>query len=318
MALEAKSVGYDIIGDIHGQAAKLWRLLAMLGYQESDQVWRHPTRKAVFVGDFIDQGPQQIETLETVKSMVDAKAAFAILGNHEFNAIAFHTVDLAAQGHHHLRPRTESNIAQHKAFLDAVGCDSACHQEWVNWFYTLPLWLDGIVPFRVIHACWHPKHMLALTPALANGNRLTPSLVERGSRKGNWQYEAIEALLKGLEVELPQGHYFVDKHGIVRTRVRVAWWLDGALSYKEGAFVPPDVRALLPDVPMLDSPTVGYPNDMPVFFGHYWQSLPAQRATPSIGCVDYSAGSKGPLVAYRWDGERELVDTHYVTTDDTL
>ena len=48
--------GFDIIGDIHGQADALDRLLDLLGYRLSDGVRRHPDgRRAVFLGDFIDR-----------------------------------------------------------------------------------------------------------------------------------------------------------------------------------------------------------------------------------------------------------------------
>ena len=46
----------DIIGDIHGHADKLVRLLLQLGYKNIDGVYQHSDRKAVFVGDFIDRG----------------------------------------------------------------------------------------------------------------------------------------------------------------------------------------------------------------------------------------------------------------------
>ena len=45
---------YDIIGDIHGHAAELKALLEKLGYREQDGAYRHPDRRAVFLGDFID------------------------------------------------------------------------------------------------------------------------------------------------------------------------------------------------------------------------------------------------------------------------
>ena len=34
---------------------------------------------------------------------------------------------------------------------------------------------------------------------------------------------------------------------------------------------------------------------------------------PKAACVDYSAGKGGPLVAYQWSGETELVDGHFVS-----
>jgi hypothetical protein len=84
---------YDIIGDIHGQADKLHALLARLGYRERDGAHRHPDRTAIFVGDFIDRGPRQLDSVTTVRRMTDAGSALAIMGNHEFNAIAWHTPD---------------------------------------------------------------------------------------------------------------------------------------------------------------------------------------------------------------------------------
>lgn len=36
-------VGYDVIGDIHGQATRLEALLSAMGYVKSDGTWTHPT-----------------------------------------------------------------------------------------------------------------------------------------------------------------------------------------------------------------------------------------------------------------------------------
>ena len=44
---------YDIIGDIHGHASRLERLLERMGYERDADSWRHPDRQAIFVGDFI-------------------------------------------------------------------------------------------------------------------------------------------------------------------------------------------------------------------------------------------------------------------------
>ena len=35
-------MGYDIIGDVHGQIGKLEALLKKLGYRVKDGAWRHP------------------------------------------------------------------------------------------------------------------------------------------------------------------------------------------------------------------------------------------------------------------------------------
>ena len=83
----------DIIGDVHGHACKLKALLRRLGCAERDGAWRHtePSRTAVFVGDYIDRGPAQVETIEIVRRMVDKGTARAIMGNHALNAIAWVT-----------------------------------------------------------------------------------------------------------------------------------------------------------------------------------------------------------------------------------
>ena len=80
---------YDIVGDIHGHADALCRLLDKLDYAEIEGVFRHLERKMIFVGDFIDRGPEQREVLRIARSMCEAGSASAVLGNHEFNAIGW-------------------------------------------------------------------------------------------------------------------------------------------------------------------------------------------------------------------------------------
>lgn len=211
-------MAYDIIGDIHGHADRLETLLKQLGYTHRSGAWRHPSRTAIFVGDFVDRGPGQLRTLELVRGMMDAGSARATMGNHEFNAIAWATPDPVNEGHH-LRPRHgdkgEKNRRQHEAFLAEVGPDSAAHRAWADWFMELPLWIEE-PEFRVVHACWSPRHIETLRPNLRNGNRLTADVVEAASRRGSDLYDAVETVLKGAEVELPDGHSFTDKDGHVR------------------------------------------------------------------------------------------------------
>ena len=84
---------YDIIGDIHGCGQTLNALLRKLDYTEQEGVFRHADRQIIFLGDFIDRGPQQSEVVDLVRRMVEAGTAHAVIGNHEFNAIAYYTPD---------------------------------------------------------------------------------------------------------------------------------------------------------------------------------------------------------------------------------
>ena len=114
------------MGDIHGHADALHRLLRELDYAEIEGVFRHPERQMIFVGDFIDRGPQQREVLRIARSMCEAGAARAVMGNHEFNAIGW-----AAQHTDgaFLRSHSAKNANQHAKFLGQIGENSAAHKD---------------------------------------------------------------------------------------------------------------------------------------------------------------------------------------------
>ena len=120
-------LGYDVIGDIHGHADKLEGLLESMGYARTGSGYRAPHgRQAVFLGDLIDRGPDQVRVLSIVRSMVDSGAARCILGNHEFNAIGYLTDDPGKPGEAYRPNRVETpkaikNRKQHAEFLAQVG-----------------------------------------------------------------------------------------------------------------------------------------------------------------------------------------------------
>jgi hypothetical protein len=55
-------------------------------------------------------------------------------------------------------------------------------------------------------------------------------------------FKALEALTKGMEVDLPPGTSFRDADGKERTRIRVQWWRSGAVTYLDAAEAPPSIR----------------------------------------------------------------------------
>lgn len=309
---------YDVIGDIHGEAGKLEALLGKLGYRPMSDGWRHPERTAVFVGDFVDRGPDQLRTIRIVRDMVQSASALAVLGNHELNAIAWHTPN-PEEPNDFLRPHNsprwgDSNRRQHAAFLAEVEHDPALHTDIVNWFLTLPLWLE-MPAFLVVHACWHTRYIEWLRRSLKSGNQLDRGLLKDATvepvdenEKDNelpTVFKAVEAITKGIEVPLPGGFSFLDKDGKRRHRVRLRWWDHTADTYRSSAMLSPEECATLPNDRIPDYARVTKP-EKPVFFGHYWLSgTPDIRSGRSV-CLDYSACRGGPLVAYRYDGETEL------------
>ena len=306
-------MNYDLIGDIHGHSLQLVELLGELGYTKIDGVYRHPERRVIFLGDFIDRGPDQRGVLEIVRPMIDSGAALSVMGNHEFNAIAYYTLD-PDDHNRHLRVHFEKNTNQHAAFLEAFEGKSD-YVETIEWFRTLPLWLevDGI---RVVHACWDEEHMRFLEKTHASVNEyLDDDLLVAASRRGSKEYEAVETLLKGMEVELPSGESFLDKDGNARHNVRVRWFDGDAATYQAAFLGPETARSHIPEDPMGADHIIQYSHDAPpVFVGHYWLDSEPELLASNVACLDYSVAAKsgGKLVAYRWDGEQQLDNGKFV------
>jgi hypothetical protein len=322
--MKVMDIAYDIIGDVHGQADALAALLRQMGYREHNGAWRHSGRQALFVGDFIDRGPKQVEAVMIVRRMIDAGSALAVMGNHDFNAIAWYLPDPANPGDY-LRPHFSSgggkrNRQQHAKFLGEVEDRPSLHKEIIDWLLSLPLWLD-LPEVRVVHACWHERFIKYLTPRLLPGARLSAELMQDATREPASEderdspdptiFKAVEMLLKGMEITLPGGRGFTDKSGLPRSRARVRWWASGPVTYRRAVLIEERLREALPDLPIPRRLPTCQVTGKPAFFGHYSFAGSPRLLLPQIACVDYGAGHRGPLCAYRWDGETTLTANHF-------
>lgn len=79
---------FDIIGDVHGCYDELCELLRKLGYaldgtREQPRVVPPAGRRAIFLGDLVDRGPDSPGVLRLVMAMVADGSALCIPGNHE-------------------------------------------------------------------------------------------------------------------------------------------------------------------------------------------------------------------------------------------
>ncbi|MBY0287307.1 MAG: metallophosphoesterase [Mycobacteriaceae bacterium] len=325
--------GYDVIGDVHGCATKLEALLTTLGYEiaDADSTYRHPLRRAIFVGDLIDRGDEQLRVLQLAKRMVDAGSAQIVMGNHEFNAIAYDTEWPHGSGKY-LRPHddpgnlySEKNFKQHRNFLDQVTGEN--RRYYLDWFKTLPLWLD-LGALRVIHSCWHADSIAVVEQRCGSNTPFTEleHLVSANSH-GDPLYHAVETLLKGPEISLvDHGQLeYHDKDGIPRDNARVQWWNSNARTLREiaemgGRFTTAtgDTYPPLPDLELANSARAYvYSATVPVVYGHYWrQGVPKHRDawTDYTACVDFSAVKGGALTAYRWSGEKRICPDNYVSS----
>ncbi|HVA05212.1 MAG TPA: metallophosphoesterase [Acidimicrobiales bacterium] len=319
--------GFDVIGDIHGCADKLTGLLVQLGYRNRDGAFRHSERQAIFVGDLIDRGDKQVETVRIVRSMIDAGTAMATMGNHEFNAISYRTPNPEAPGDFmrtHRGEKGKKNESQHAAFLEQVVEGSTLHSECLDWFRTLPLWLelDGI---RIAHACWHGASISVISGFLAEDATISEAVVIEANTQTSPLYQAVETVLKGPEVALGEQFVFVDKDSHHRSDARIRWWDGHATTLRALAEIPAGSRTPtgvafldLPETPCPGAEMYRYTDITPVFFGHYWRTGAPTIAGPKAVCVDYSAVNGGPLVAYRWDGEDVPINANFRAFPDEL
>lgn len=302
---------YDLISDIHGHADELVQLLEALGYENGQGSYRHPSRKVIFLGDFIDRGPQIRQVLEIVRPMVEAGPALAVMGNHELNALAYHTEDRDSPGEH-LRRRTPKNEKQHRATLEQLSPQEL--RSYLEWFRTLPMWLD-LDGLRAVHACWDEQAMVQIAEAHRDHGGTTTEFLHSACRKGKPLFAPVEIILKGKEGKLPDGASFQDKDGHTRTEIRTRWYSppDGH-TYRTYALQSDAIACDLGLDQSVIAATAPYPTSAkPVFVGHYW--LSAERPellAENVACLDYSVAKGGFLCAYRWNGEQKLRNENFV------
>lgn len=304
--------GYDVIGDIHGQAARLEALLAALDYVKRDGTWTHPTRIAVFVGDFVDRGPENLRACRVVMSMTDSGNALAVMGNHDFNAVCLTTPDPDKPGAF-LRAHTEKNLKQATAMRAEIQRSPQEAATVLAWLRALPLWIERD-DLRVVHACWSSRAMATLTPFLDERGALTSDGLLRASRRGDPVRDAREGVINGPEADLPTGISYRDPDGHLRTSVRLAWWKADQehLTWRNAVIAEDSVRAQFPTTllprGLLDPPA----GDKPIFFGHYWMHAPLAVQSPLLACVDASVAKGGSLAAYRYSSEATLDAKRFV------
>lgn len=294
---------YDLVGDIHGFDEPLVALLEKLGYKELNGVWQHDSRILISLGDLIDRGPGQKKVVDILKTMQQHGKAIVLMGNHEFYAIAWH---LKGPNGKPLRPHTEKNFNEHRAFLEQASQGSPWYIDAINWFKTLPLFFET-EHLRCIHAAWDEKHISVLK---SYTNTLGMLKVDAWKNKGeiDWTFlKSLDYCINGPKLNLPEGAFFIDSNDRRRTKMRLKWWdVAEEATYRNACTsVPnpmqvPDEAIALSSLPVIDG-------NRPIFFGHYWMQGTPHLMKDNIACLDWSVVQEdGKLVAYRFDGEQIL------------
>jgi hypothetical protein len=267
---------YNIIGDIHGHALELKKLLKSLGYLENEKGFYHPmNHQALFVGDLINRGPDTPLVLEIVEKMVLNKEAKAVLGNHEFRMIQ-------------------------KYLLNPDAIDSRIIR-FLPWIQSLPLFLD-LPELRVVHAAWHAPSIEILKSKTADNESFIKSTLEKNSTL----QKAVRAILQGIKIPVPPELRYFDRFGIRRKKARIRWWEENKLKFCGKDFLPCNKKLEKKNFEAhAELSTVHYPRSQkPVFFGHYCLPNSEPKIYGNLVCVDGCVTCDKVLWAYHFDGTK--------------
>ena len=308
---------FDLIGDVHGCAHTLERLLETLGYKRVGGVWRHAQRQALFLGDIIDRGPRIREALHIVHDMVEAGQAHCIMGNHEYNALGWTTPAAPGSGRTWVREHTP----RHARLIDETLTQFAHHpgdwHDFLGWFHDLPLFIDA-GRFRVVHACWDARVIDALRQRHPEG-RIDQAFIQASAEPESFEHLVCNRLLRGTDMRLPDGLTLTGGDGLTRAFFRTKFWEDNPQTYGDIVFQPDALPEDVASAPLSrgqKAALLRYAEDEPLLFvGHYWRSGKPAPIRANLACLDYSAVLYGKLVAYRLDDETRIDPRKFVWVD---
>lgn len=295
---------YDIIGDVHGHASLLKKLLLKMGYVKTNGSYSHPSRKAIFVGDFINRGPEIRKTIRIIRAMVENGDALAILGNHELNAIIYNLKD--KEGFRFVKEPHKYFLSLFKT-INEYSLNSLEWKQHLKWMRSLPLYLD-LGDIRIVHACWSDK-AIEIVDSIREDGKIRKKTFKKIQRNSDSELnQSIWLLTKGVNLKMPGDLKIVNNKGISPRSFRTRWWEKPAnKTFKQMSF---ESKFELPSytIPYEILPkTYPYPKDSPiVFFGHYCRGKGPHILKPNVCCVDSCVTGSKTLLAYQWDGEKQL------------
>lgn len=295
---------YDIIGDVHGYATLLKKLLLQIGYTKTEKGYAHPSRKAIFVGDFVNRGPEIRKAVRIIRRMVENGNAMAILGNHEINAITYYLKDKDGT------PLIKSAEKNFLSLYKTIDQFSAYADEWKShrdWMLNLPLYLD-LGEIRIVHACWSDEAIETIKLAESEG-KSRKSIFRKAYKKTKSPVgKSVFILTKGIDYKMPGDLKLINNKGISPRSFRMRWWEDAqGKSFEEMSF---ESKFVLPayeiPVQLLPQNKPYAENEPIVFFGHYCRHQGPHVIKPNLCCVDSCVAGTKILTAYQWNGENVL------------
>ncbi|MCP5207083.1 MAG: metallophosphoesterase [Hahellaceae bacterium] len=307
--------GFDLIGDVHGCANTLVTLLEKMDYRKVNGVYQHRSRQAIFVGDIVDRGPRIREALHIVRDMVERGAAQMVMGNHEYNALGYCTRGRPGSDHTYLREHNARHTRLIQETLDQFEHYPAEWNDFLEWFYTLPVFLE-FDNFRVVHACWDGE-MIDHYKEKFGTNLIDADFLHASVVKESFAGQFMDRLLRGTDMRLPGGKKIKGRDGFERSFFRTKFWANEPQTYGDVVFQPDPLPEAIANQQISEhdrTRLVAYGrHELPVFVGHYWMTGEPRPIAPNIACLDYSAVKYGRLVAYRIDDETRLSPDKFVS-----
>lgn len=295
---------YDIIGDVHGYASVLKKLLLQIGYTKTENGYFHPSRKAIFVGDFVNRGPEIRKTIRIVRKMVENGNAMAIIGNHEINAITYYIKDKDGL------PLIKSPGKNFLSLYKTINQFSEFEEEWKShrkWMSELPFFLD-LGDIRIVHACWSESAIEMIKLAESEGKSRESMFRKVYKKPKSPLSKSVQVLTKGIDFKMPGDLKIINNKGVSPQSFRMRWWeVTFGKTFEEMSF---ESKFTLPsyEIPKQIVPWIEpYPVNEPiVFFGHYCRHDGPHIVKPNLCCVDSCIAGTKILTAYRWNGEKDL------------
>ena len=290
----------DFIGDIHGHLPDLERLFIKLGYEKIEDIYVHSERIPVFLGDYINRGPDILGVLKLVRDMQLSGNAYALMGNHEFNFLAYHFKD---EQNIPFRPNTERYYGYIRETKDPLEKHNLL-ETYLEWMSNLPLIIKSD-SFNAVHAQWNEILELELKKSGIE------KLDQDGMRKihlNSSLLESVSSVVKGSEHKITD--FFIDKYNFDFRQPfeRIVWWKNSRSNkIMDWLDVDPINHPILIDRSDFSNIEDYDDANKPTFFGHYWlDPKNIGIISQNLCCLDYSVAKGGVIGAYSFDGESTL------------
>jgi len=295
---------YDIIGDVHGYASLLKKMLLQIGYTKTENGYAHPSRKAIFVGDFVNRGPEIRKAIRIIRKMVENGNALAVLGNHEINLINYYLRNKNGLLVGKL-PRNQ-DLAVFKTISQFFEKAEELKSH-LKWMRQLPFFLEfeGI---RIVHACWSDEAVNTIKMASSEGRSRKSIFKELDKNSKSELSKSILTITRGIDYKMPGDLKIINNKGVSPQTFRLKWWKDPVgKTFEEMSF---DSKFVLPEyeIPKQIAPQIiPYSENEPVvIFGHYCRHEGPFVVAPNLCCVDSCVAGTKVLTAYRWNGEKTI------------